>query len=88
MTKKRLVHPGQREEPPPAEEKPSVAEGSKDGPSWPTTTSVGPTITYAPTINVSVNVDGRRISTSMRSPRQSQASSLGSFDLVSEDEEF
>ena len=48
--------------------------------------SVGASVTYAPTINVSVNVDGRRVTTSMRLPRQSHASSLDGFELVSEDE--
>ena len=51
-------------------------------------TSMGASVTYAPIINVSVNVDGRRVTSSVKSPRRSQASSLGSFDLVSEDEEF
>ena len=52
------------------------------------TSSVGASITYAPTINVSVNVDGRRVSTSRKSPRRSHASSLESFELVSEDEDL
>ena len=51
-------------------------------------TSMGASVTYAPIINVSVNVDGRRVTTSMTSPRRSQAPSLGSFELVPEEEEF
>ena len=51
------------------------------------TASVGASVTYAPTINVSVNVEGYRVSTSRKSPRRSHAPSLGSFELVSEDED-